>query len=187
MLTFEQPLAAGTAVLEIDYDAPFAADLAGLYRVQEDGAWYAYTQFESTDARRAFPCFDEPGFKTAFDVTITAPVGLTALSNSPEARQRAPRDGFVTHEFETSRPLPSYLVAFAVGDFDVVAGQTSPFPIRAITTKGHAVRARLWPSRLRRRSSTSSASTSGSATRTRSSTSSPSRTSRQAPWRTPAW
>jgi aminopeptidase N len=136
VLTFAQPLAAGTAVLEIAYDAPFAADLSGLYRVQDGGAWYAYTQFEATDARRAFPCFDEPGFKTAYDVTITAPRGTIALANSPEAAHEDAADGTVLHRFETTRPLPSYLVAFAVGDFDVVQGQTSPFPIRAITPKG---------------------------------------------------
>jgi aminopeptidase N len=139
VLAFEQPLPAGTATLELAYDAPFAADLTGLYRVQEGGAWYAYTQFESTDARRAFPCFDEPGFKTPYDVSIAAPRGMLAMANAPEAghpdASRAP-DDLLVHHFETSRPLPSYLVAFAVGDFDVVQGQTSPFPIRAITTKG---------------------------------------------------
>jgi alanyl aminopeptidase len=137
VLTLSQPLPAGTAVIEITYDGPFAADLAGLYRVEEGGAWYAYTQFEATDARRAFPCFDEPGFKTPYDVTITAPRGTLALANSPETGQENAADGLVVHHFETSRPLPSYLVAFAVGDFDVVQGQSSPFPIRAVTTKGH--------------------------------------------------
>ena len=53
--------------------APFAHGLRGLYRVQEGGRWYAFTQFEPTDARRAFPCFDEPGFKTPFTVAISVP------------------------------------------------------------------------------------------------------------------
>src|SRR6202011_127001 len=101
------------AQLQIDYDAPFAADLAGLYRVQEGGAWYAYTQFEPTDARRAFPCFDEPGFKTPYDVTLVTPHGQLALANSPEASHDDMPDGMIAHRFETSRPLPSYLVAFA--------------------------------------------------------------------------
>ncbi|HEX3343856.1 MAG TPA: M1 family aminopeptidase [Polyangiaceae bacterium] len=136
VLAFAQPLAAGTAVIEVAYDAPFAADLAGLYRVQEGGAWYAYTQFEATDARRAFPCFDEPGFKTAYDVTIASPRGTIALGNAPETGHEDTPDGMVVHHFQTTRPLPSYLVAFAVGDFDVVEGQSSPFPIRAITPKG---------------------------------------------------
>ncbi|HEY3817926.1 MAG TPA: M1 family aminopeptidase [Polyangiaceae bacterium] len=136
VLSFAQPLAAGTAVIELAYDAPFAQDLAGLYRVEDQGAWYAYTQFEATDARRAFPCFDEPGFKTAYDVTIAAPHGTIAVANAPETAHEDAPDGMVVHHFETTRPLPSYLVAFAVGDFDVVQGQTSPFPIRAITPKG---------------------------------------------------
>jgi alanyl aminopeptidase len=136
VLSFVQPLPVGQAVLVLTYDAPFAGDLAGLYRVEENGAFYAYTQFENTDARRAFPCFDEPGFKTAYDLTITAPRGQRVLANSPEHGQEDAPDGMVVHRFETSRPLPSYLVAFAVGDFDVVQGQATPFPIRAVTTKG---------------------------------------------------
>jgi aminopeptidase N len=136
VLTFERTLPAGTAQLEIDYDAAFNGDLAGLYRVQDGDAWYAYTQFEATDARRAFPCFDEPGFKTPWDVTLITPRGLVALANSPEASHEDTADGMVAHHFETSRPMPSYLVAIAVGDFDVVQGQAAPFPIRAITTKG---------------------------------------------------
>jgi aminopeptidase N len=138
VLTFAQPLPATTAQLEIEYDAPFASDLAGLYRVQEGGAFYAYSQFEATDARRAFPCFDEPAFKTAYDVTISAPAGMIALSNAPEQSQEAGADGMVVHTFSTSRPLPSYLVALAVGAFDLVEGQTAPFPIRVVTTKGKA-------------------------------------------------
>ncbi len=142
VLTFTRPLPAGPAVIEIGYDAPFATDLAGLYRVEEQGRWYAYTQFESTDARRAFPSFDEPGFKTPYDVTISAPSGMVALSNSPETASPAGApdagDGERLHTFATSPPLPSYLVAFAVGDFDIAEGRADPFPIRVITTKGRA-------------------------------------------------
>ncbi|HTB76814.1 MAG TPA: M1 family metallopeptidase [Polyangiaceae bacterium] len=139
VLEFAKPLPAGPAVVEIAYDAPFASDLAGLYRVEEQGRWYAYTQFESTDARRAFPCFDEPGFKTPYEVTITAPAGMIALSNSPETQSvPASADGALLHTFAPSPPLPTYLVAFAVGDFDVAEGRKEPFPIRVITTKGRA-------------------------------------------------
>jgi aminopeptidase N len=141
VLSFPAALPAGTAMLEIAYDAPFSTDLTGLYRVQEDGRWYAFTQFETTDARRAFPCFDEPGFKTVYDVTIAAPRGMMVLTNAPEkerARTAGETDGQERHTFETSRPMPSYLVAFAIGDFDVAEGQKDPFPIRVITTKGKA-------------------------------------------------
>jgi alanyl aminopeptidase len=138
VLTFARPLTASTASIELVYDAPFASDLAGLYRVEEAGQKYAYTQFEVADARRAFPCFDEPSFKTPYDISIAAPRGITALTNSPEMSQEEARDGTVVHHFAMSRPLPSYLVAFAVGDFDVTEWQKEPFPIRAVTTKGRA-------------------------------------------------
>ena len=136
VLTFAKELPAGQAVIRVRYDAPFADDLAGLYRVSEGGTYYAFSQFEATDARRAFPCFDEPGFKTSYDVTITAPRGALALANSPETSHEDAPDGSVIHRFETSPPLPSYLVAFAVGPFDVLSGQTTPFPIRVVTTRG---------------------------------------------------
>jgi alanyl aminopeptidase len=138
VLSFARRLPAGAAELEISYDAPFAADLAGLYRVEEAGRMYAYTQFEVANARRAFPCFDEPNDKTPYDVTLITPSETMALANSPEISQTVATDGTVEHRFATSPPLPSYLVAFAVGDFDVVEGQKTPFPIRAITTKGRA-------------------------------------------------
>ncbi|HEX4445365.1 MAG TPA: M1 family metallopeptidase, partial [Polyangiaceae bacterium] len=138
VLAFARPLPAGPATLELTYDAPFASDLSGLYRVEEQGRWYAYTQFESTDARRAFPGFDEPGFKTPYEIAITAPAGLIALANSPEASSAPAEGGGVTHTFVTSPPLPSYLVAFAVGEFDILEGRKDPFPIRVVATKGRA-------------------------------------------------
>jgi len=138
VLTFARPIPAGPSVIEIVYDAPFAADLAGLYRVNERGVYYAYTQFEATDARRAFPCFDEPGFKTQYDVTITAPKAAMVVANSPETASESAADGAVEHRFATTPPLPSYLVAFAVGPFDVADGPRVPFPVRVITTKDRA-------------------------------------------------
>ena len=137
VLTFDRPLATGQAVLNLSFDAAFDDSLAGLYRVKEDGRWYAYTQFEATDARRAFPCFDEPGFKVPFNVSVVAPAGLMAISNMPEQHQESVSGG-IRFDFATSPPLPTYLVAVAVGDFEVRAGQTSPLPIRLVTTKGKA-------------------------------------------------
>jgi alanyl aminopeptidase len=137
VLIFPEPLPAGRATITLSYDAPFAADLQGLYRVKEGERWYAFTQFESTDARRAFPCFDEPAYKATYDVTIRAPKGMLAVANTPE---RAHQDdaGAVRYEFATTPPLSSYLVAFAVGDFDVREGAKDPVPVRLITVKGKA-------------------------------------------------
>ncbi|HZU82167.1 MAG TPA: M1 family metallopeptidase, partial [Polyangiaceae bacterium] len=136
VLATERPIPAGPAEIAIAFDAPFASDLAGVYRVEEGGRTYAYTQFEVADARRAFPCFDEPSHKTPFDIAITAPGDATVVANTPEASRADAGDGMVEHRFATSPPLPTYLVAFAVGDFDVVEWQKDPFPIRAVTTKG---------------------------------------------------
>ena len=137
VLTFAEPLPAGPATLEIAYDAPFAPDLAGLYRVDQDGRTYVFSQFEATDARRAMPCFDEPGYKTPFEVTITAPAALAAFSNAREASV-SNAGGMAVHRFEPTPPLPTYLVALAVGDYDVAEGRKAPVPIRVITPKGQA-------------------------------------------------
>ncbi len=137
VLTFAETLPAGPARIEISFDAPFGDALAGLYRVKENDRFYAFTQFEATDARRAFPCFDEPGFKTAYDVSITAPKGMIAIANAPETSHKD-QGNMTTFGFATTRPMPSYLVAFAVGDFDVRAGATTPVPIRLVSTKGRA-------------------------------------------------
>jgi cytosol alanyl aminopeptidase len=135
LLTFATELPAGKATLTLDYEAPFDESLAGLYHVTDGQGWYAFTQFEATDARRAFPCFDEPGFKVSFDVSITVPKGMIAVANTPETA-RHDSEATTTFEFATTPPLPTYLVAFAVGDLDVRPGPTAPVPIRLLATKG---------------------------------------------------
>ncbi len=135
VLAFQAPLAPGNATLIIEYDAPFDKELSGLYRVKEKDHYYAFTQFEATSARRAFPCFDEPGWKTPFDVSIRTPWGLLAVANTREVDKVTDKEGTL-YRFATTKPLPTYLIAFAVGDFDVRDGPTSPVPIRAITVKG---------------------------------------------------
>ncbi len=136
VLSADRILPKGHATLTIAFDAPFGKELAGLYSARDGGESYAFTQFEAADARRAFPCFDEPGFKTPSDVKLTVPTGMVALSNGAE-KNKTDHDGSTTVTFNTTPPLPTYLVAFAVGHFDVVdlVPQTKP-PIRFITTKG---------------------------------------------------
>jgi alanyl aminopeptidase len=138
-LAFDQPVVAGEGELDIAYDGPFGTNMRGLYRVQERGAWYAFTQFEPNDARRAFPCFDEPGFKTPVDVAITVPAKSVAFANMKERRrQPQPDGGGVRYDFVSSPPLPTYLVAVAVGPFDVMAGSAEDLPVRIIATEGKA-------------------------------------------------
>ena len=131
----------GRATLTIEYDAPFGNTLAGLYRARDAGDTYAFTQFEAADARRAFPCFDEPGYKTPFDVSLTVPTGMVALSNGVEI-SRTPKGDDTTFVFSTTAPLPTYLVAFAVGNFDLVEGPKTTPPIRFVTTHGRGAYAK---------------------------------------------
>lgn len=132
----------GEHALRFDYAATFNADLAGLYRVTSGGTPYAFTQFEPLDARRAFPCFDEPGFKARFDVKVRTPSANTVIANTRELTNVVDgADRVVT--FATTELLPTYLVALAVGPFDVVAGQIpatalrkEPLPFRGVAVKG---------------------------------------------------
>src|SRR5678815_2604740 len=117
---------AGEAVLHVDFDAEFNPRLVGLYRVKSTGGWAAYTQFESIDARRAFPCFDEPSFKIPWSLELTVPAGLEAFGNTPAIEVSGTSQGARGVRFATTRPLPSYLVAFSVGDFDVVTPPPLP-------------------------------------------------------------
>ncbi|MGZ5939705.1 MAG: M1 family metallopeptidase, partial [Rhizomicrobium sp.] len=84
-LIFVDQVPAGRATLIFDYDAPFSAGLVGLYKVEDRGDTYAFTQFETTEARRVFPSFDEPGFKTPFDITVIAPRADRVIGNAPIA------------------------------------------------------------------------------------------------------
>lgn len=137
-------LPAGEATIRIEYDAPFNRALRGLYRVDEGGHSYAFTQFEATSARLAFPSFDEPAFKTPFDVTLTVRRDHVAVFNTPAAEETQVAEDLKRVRFETTRPMPTYLVALAVGPLDVVeheaippsALRDRPIPLRGLAARG---------------------------------------------------
>lgn len=147
-LIFVDKVPAGEATLIFDYDAPFDRSLEGLYKVVDRGDSYAFTQFESTDARRAFPSFDEPGFKTPFDLTVIAPKGMRVIGNTPIIAAAPASHGMVDTVFQTTKPLPTYLIALAVGPLDVVDGGVAPpnkyraraLHIRGVTARGNGKR-----------------------------------------------
>src|SRR5207248_7258954 len=98
---------------------------AGVFQTEEAGTWYVSTHFEPIDARRAYPCFDEPSFKVPWQLSLRIKGGQQAFSNTPVESRRAGGDGFTTVTFAPTRPLPSYLTAFAVGPWDRLdAGKT---------------------------------------------------------------
>jgi len=143
-VTFREPLPAGRSTLYVEYTAPFDTPLRGLYRVESGGETYAFTQFESISARLAFPCFDEPRFKTPFELTLTAPAGHFVAANTPVESAIALPGELQRVSFMPTPPLPTYLVAFVVGPFDVVSGaaispsevRSAPIPMRGIAAKG---------------------------------------------------
>ena len=145
-LDVKAPLPAGKITLRFDYSTGFREGAEGLFRAKVGDAWYAWTQMEPLDARRMFPGFDEPGFKVPFTVSLTVPSTLKAFANTPEVATKTTA-GWTTHSFAPSKPLPTYLVAVGVGDFDVResvipanAVRKSPLAFRVIASKGQAPR-----------------------------------------------
>ena len=128
-------LAAGKYSLVIEFTNEFNTQAVGLYRMESDGAGYAFTQFEATDARKAFPCFDEPSFKIPYQLNITVRQDDTVVTNTP-VRSETRRDGWKTLGFGTTRPLPTYLLAIAVGNMDSIEIPNLPVPGRVYTVRG---------------------------------------------------
>ncbi|KAF2855094.1 aminopeptidase-like protein [Plenodomus tracheiphilus IPT5] len=147
----------GEAELEIKFEGTINNIMAGFYRskykpkgevpasvAKDDEFHYMFsTQFESCDARRAFPCFDEPNLKATFDVELEVPKDQIALSNMPEKEIKpSKRDGFHTVVFERSPVMSTYLLAWAIGDFEYVEAFTERkyngknIPVRVYTTRG---------------------------------------------------
>ena len=113
----------------------------GLYGVKEpSGESYLYTFFESTDSRRAFPSFDEPGYKVPWKLTLHVPHDDVAAANSPQLSDTEEENNVDAVSFAESKPLPSYLVAFVAGPFDVIDSGTAGrerTPVRFIAPTGH--------------------------------------------------
>lgn len=144
------------ALIVIRFQGTINNDMAGFYRskykpattpaasVPKDGDNHVMfsTQFESCDARRAFPCFDEPNLKATFDVEIEVPDDQVALSNMPEKEVKKSKDGFKIVSFEKTPIMSTYLVAWAVGDFEYIEDFTKrkyngkALPVRVYTTRG---------------------------------------------------
>ncbi len=117
-LSFPKTIPAGSATLSITFNGTLNGKLRGFYLSKTTRRNYAVTQFESTDARRAFPCFDEPALKATFEISLTIDDGDTAISNMPIATDRpGPQPGKHTVNFEKTPKMSTYLVAFLVGDF----------------------------------------------------------------------
>ncbi|KAK5280490.1 hypothetical protein LTR40_006276 [Exophiala xenobiotica] len=156
-IKFSGDIPAGDAVIAIKYQGTMNSAMAGFYRSKykpaatpssgtpTDGEFHYMfsTQFEACDARRAFPCFDEPNLKASFEFAIEIPENLTAISNMPEkAVSKGSKDGLKKVSFEKTPAMSTYLAAWAVGDFEYVEDFTARkyngknIPVRVYTTRG---------------------------------------------------
>jgi puromycin-sensitive aminopeptidase len=105
----------GRVRVELRFSGRLRDDLRGLYYARAARRAFAFTQLEATDARRFFPCFDEPVMKACFRLSVTTAAAHTVLSNSPIERTERLAGGRKTVHFERTPPLSTYLLALAVG------------------------------------------------------------------------
>jgi aminopeptidase N/puromycin-sensitive aminopeptidase len=137
VLSFAKPLTAGPAKLHLKFSGDMANKLRGLYLSKTKTRNYATTQFEPTDARRAFPSFDEPALKATFDISVVADAGDTAISNAKIASdQKDAADGKHVITFERSPKMSTYLVALMVGDFKCIGADADGTPVRVCSVPG---------------------------------------------------
>ncbi len=142
--TMAEPVGPGIVTMVVRYTAAFNRHLEGLYRVDSGEKAYAFTQFQPLRARMAFPGFDEPRFKTAFDIALTVRSDHVAVSNAPVRETIELENDRKRVVFKPTRLLPTYLIAVAVGDLDVVEWdpippspvRARPIPLRGIAVKG---------------------------------------------------
>jgi cytosol alanyl aminopeptidase len=135
------PIETGTYTIAIEYTGAYATvETAGAFVQSVAKSRYVITQFEALFARRVFPCIDEPDSKVPWQLTLDVPAKQVAVSNTPVAKESALPDGRRHIEFERTPNLPAYLVAFAVGPFEIVdAGKTKRgVPVRIIALQGRA-------------------------------------------------
>ncbi|KAL4959890.1 M1 family metallopeptidase [Aspergillus stella-maris] len=163
-LKFPDELPLSDVVVSISFTGTMNNAMAGFYRSkykpaaeptpdtpkEGDFHYMLSTQFESCDARRAFPCFDEPNLKSTFDFEIEVPKGQTAISNMPiKSEKEGSRPELKVVSFDTTPVMSTYLLAWAVGDFDYVEAfterkyQGKTIPVRVYTTKGLKEQARF--------------------------------------------
>jgi aminopeptidase N len=135
-LKLDAPLPVGKATIRDSFSGKLSQKLRGLYLSRTAKRKYAVTQFESTDARRAFPSFDEPAFKSTFDITLVVDAGDTAISNMSIATDTPATNGKHTIRFGTTKRMSTYLVAMLVGDFRCIDGGADGIPIRVCSIPG---------------------------------------------------
>ena len=149
VLLFADALTAGSYELSIAFDGEINKHLAGFYwtsyKYNGEVKVFATTQFEATDARRAFPCWDEPSFKATFTVVLRVPRDMAAISNTQAVSVTSiPHTNLREYEFAPTPVMSTYLLAYIIGEFDSIATLTSGgVEVRVYTPLGKAPLARF--------------------------------------------
>ncbi len=139
-----RPVGPGSVRLRITYGAAFETTNRAFFRVAVGEDQYVFSQMEPLDARRSFPCFDEPGWKTPFEVTLVVREDHVAIANARELGASPASEGMRRVRFAPTEAIPTYLVAIAVGPFDLVEGdaipanavRSTPLAFRAVAPRG---------------------------------------------------
>jgi puromycin-sensitive aminopeptidase len=136
-LHFSKPLQKGPLELDLAFSGELNDKMHGFYRtaytVKGEKRWGAATQFEATDARRCFPCWDEPARKATFTASLTVPEQVVALSNMPPRKVAKTRPGCKRIDFDKTPRMPTYLLAFVVAELECLEAND-----------GHGVPVRVW-------------------------------------------
>ncbi len=142
-LTPQSELAAGAHAVALHFKGKINAQGQGLFyaRYEEQGTKAKKimlgTQFEATDARRMFPCWDEPSFRARFQLTTVVPKNFMAVSNMPIEGEKEVDDGKEV-SFAQTPSMASYLVVLCAGEFEAIEGEQDGVKLRVLTTKGKA-------------------------------------------------
>ena len=136
----------GEITIDLKFQGILNDRLLGFYRSQytQNGKtkYLATTQFEAADARRAFPCWDEPEAKATFDISIIADNKFTAISNMPIKSKKKIKSKTV-YNFSKTPVVSTYLIYLGVGEFEYLTGKVGKIQIRVITTKGNKSKGRF--------------------------------------------
>ena len=141
-LVLERRIEPGAWTLHLEFRGTLNDRMRGFYRstyTDDRGVQHAIatTQFESTDARRAFPCWDEPDLKAVFSVTLVVPEGLLAISNEVEVEREPLGDGRVRVRFADTMPMSTYIAAFVVGPLEATEPvDVDGIPLRIVHVPG---------------------------------------------------
>lgn len=121
-IKFAKTLPAGQYQLVLDFNAAYDQQLDGIYKIEFEGKPYVMTQMEAISARQSFPSFDEPRFKTPFNIRLTIPSKYSGFANTQQTSEQTDKSGWKTLSFAQTKPLPTYLLALAVGPWQLQKG-----------------------------------------------------------------